>query len=244
MMPVPEIVRLGVVGSTQAVAFELAERGAADGTVVVAETQTAGRGRRGRRWHDEPGDSLLMSIVGRPRLTARDLPKLSLATAVAVAEALAAVTGLPARLKWPNDVLVDGRKLAGILLESRTITEPLVVAGIGINLRQRSFPDALAATATSVHLAGGRAVEREAMLQAVLVAFARWRARLEGEGFAPLRARWLALADTIGRAVTVGDHTGVAVDLDRDGALVLRHGHGTRLVVAGEVRESAGGPGD
>jgi BirA family biotin operon repressor/biotin-[acetyl-CoA-carboxylase] ligase len=240
----PEIVRLVVVGSTQAVAFELAEGGAADRTVVVAETQTAGRGRQGRRWHDERGDSLLVSIVVRPRLEVRDLPKLSFAAAVAVAEAIGAVTGLQARLKWPNDVLVDGRKVAGILLESRTITEPLVVVGIGINLRQRSFPGALAATATSVHLEGGRAVEREAMLQAVLEAFDPWRARLEGEGFAPLRARWLALADTIGRAVTVGEHAGVAVDLDGDGALVLREARGTRLVVAGELREPGGGPGN
>ena len=229
------IVRLGTVDSTQRVAFELAESGAADGTVVMADTQTAGRGRRGRVWHDAPGDSLLVSIVVRPRLNVADLPKLSFAAAVAVAEAVEATTGLDARLKWPNDVLIDGRKLAGILLESRVVAAPIVVVGIGVNLRQRTFPRELAEIATSVDLAGGRAVEREELLEAVLDAFDRWRTRLENEGFAPVRARWLALADTIGRAVTVGEHAGVAVDLAEDGALVLRQAGGLRRVVAGEL---------
>jgi BirA family transcriptional regulator, biotin operon repressor / biotin---[acetyl-CoA-carboxylase] ligase len=233
-----EIVRRGVVTSTQAMAFEMAEQGAADGTVVVADTQTAGRGRRGRVWHDAPGDSLLLSIVIRPRLSVADLPKLSLAAAVAVAEAIDLTTGLDARLKWPNDVLVNGRKLAGILLESRIVAEPIVVAGIGINLRQRTFPAELAETATAIDLEGGREVGREELLEAVLDAFDRWRTALEREGFAALRARWLALAETIGRAVTVGDHAGVAVDLAEDGALVLRQASGLRHVFAGEVTAS------
>jgi BirA family biotin operon repressor/biotin-[acetyl-CoA-carboxylase] ligase len=220
------------------VAFELAEHGAADGTVVTADTQAAGRGRRGRRWLDTPGDSLLLSIVTRPRLPIRDLPTLSLAAAVATAEAVMATTGLPARLKWPNDVLVDGRKLGGILLESRLDGAPLVVVGIGVNLRQRSFPDEVAARATSVDLAGGWPVSREALLGTLLGTFDRRRHQLEREGFAPLRERWLALADTIGRAVTVGEHAGLAVDLAPDGALVLREAGGLRHVVAGEVTEA------
>ena len=233
-----EVVRLGTVDSTQRVAFELAEAGAPDGTVVVADTQTSGRGRQGRIWRDTPGDSLLVSILLRPRLAQRDLPKLSLAAAVAVAEAVALAAGLPARLKWPNDVLVHGRKLAGILLESRLVEAPIVVAGIGLNLRQRSFPDGLADTATSLDLAGGRAVGRDAMLEAVLEALDRWRDGLERRGFEPLRARWLELADTIGRSVIVGEHAGVAVDLAGNGALVLRQAEGLRHVVAGEVTEA------
>jgi BirA family transcriptional regulator, biotin operon repressor / biotin---[acetyl-CoA-carboxylase] ligase len=236
----PSIVRLATVDSTQRVAFELAERGAADRTVVVADTQTAGRGRQGRRWHDEPGDSLLMSIVVRPRLRVPDLAKLSPTTAVAVAEAVGAVAGLDARVKWPNDVLVGGRKLAGILLESRILCDPVVVVGIGVNLCQRAFPGPLAATATSVQREGGRSAEPAAMLEAVLTAFDAWRARLEGEGFAPVRARWLALADTIGRRVTVGESSGLAVDLDGDGALVLEGARGRRAVVAGELTEARG----
>jgi len=239
--PTHAIVRLASVDSTQRVAFELAEQGAADGTVVVADTQTAGRGRRGRVWHDAPGDSLLVSIVVRPRLDVSDLPKLSIAAAVSVAEALAAATGLDVRLKWPNDVLVHRRKLAGILLESRILVEPIVVVGIGINLRQRAFPAALVGAATSVDLEGGRAIGREELLEVVLEAFDRWRRRLEGEGFAALRARWLALADTIGRTVTVGEHEGLAIDLAEDGALVLRRADGVQRVLAGEVTASRPG---
>jgi BirA family biotin operon repressor/biotin-[acetyl-CoA-carboxylase] ligase len=225
------------VSSTQVTAFQLAEQGAPDGTAVVADTQTAGRGRQGRPWHDAPGESLLVSVIVRPCLSVGDLPKLSLAAAVAVAEAIGATTSLEARLKWPNDVLVNGRKLAGILLESRIVTEPIVVVGIGINVRQRTFPDVMAGTATSIDLEGGRAVGCEVLLEAVLDAFDRGRTRLEREGFAPLRTRWLELADTIGRAVTVGEHGGVAVDLADDGALVLRQAHGLQYVVAGEVTE-------
>lgn len=233
---VPTIVRRSVVDSTQRVAFALAEAGTADRTVVVADTQTAGRGRRGRPWLDEPGTSLLASIVVRPRLSLGDLPTLSLATAVAVAEALETVAGVAARLKWPNDVLVGGRKIAGILLESRVAAEPVVVVGIGLNLRQARFAAELESVATSVRIETGRLVERETMLDALLGAFDRWRSTLETRGFAGVRARWLALADTIGREVTVDARSGVAIDLDPRGALVVRDStDAIHHVMAGEL---------
>ena len=116
--PAP-IVRFAVVESTQTTAFDLAAEGAVDGTVVVADHQSAGRGRRGRAWTDAPGTSLLASILVRPRVPPSLLGTFSIATGVAVAEALRRATGIEARLKWPNDVLAHGRKLAGILVESR-----------------------------------------------------------------------------------------------------------------------------
>ena len=154
---------------------------------------------------------------------------------MAVADALEAITGLAVRLKWPNDLVVHERKLAGILLESRIATEALVVVGVGINLGQHRFPHELTGMATSVALETGRTVARDAMLEAVLAAFDAWRARLERDGFAPVRERWLALADTIGRRVTVDRRVGVAVDMDDNGALVIRDGAGVHHVVAGEV---------
>jgi BirA family biotin operon repressor/biotin-[acetyl-CoA-carboxylase] ligase len=208
--------------------------------VVVADYQASGRGRRGRAWEAAPGQSLLATIVVRPRLAAAQWPAYSLVAAVAVAETLARTAALAARLKWPNDVLIAGRKIAGILLESRTLGEPasaVVAVGIGINLAQRAFPAALAARATSVAIEAGRAVARDTMLSALLDTFAGWRDRLEGEGMSPVRARWLALADTIGRRVSVDGVTGVAVDLDLDGALVLEGAGGRHRVVAGEVFE-------
>jgi BirA family biotin operon repressor/biotin-[acetyl-CoA-carboxylase] ligase len=235
----PAIVRKGSVPSTQAVALELAEQGAPDRTVVIADHQTAGRGRRGARWEDEPGASLLMSIVLRPDLEPARLPTLSYVAAVAVAEALAAVAPVVPRLKWPNDVLVSSRKIAGILLETKLGRAPATtILGIGINLGQRQFPAALADRATSVAIETGLAVDREVLLTALLDRFDVWRRRLEAEGFDVVRQRWIALSDTIGRRVSVEGRVGIAQDLDQDGALILENGDGRQRVVAGEMRES------
>lgn len=231
----PAVVRLGTVGSTQTEAFALAARGAPDGTVVVADHQRAGRGRRGRSWLDAAGQSLLVSIVVRPRLAPPRLPLLSYAAAVAVAEALAGA-GLAARLKWPNDVLVGGRKIAGILLETRGPGPVATVVGIGINVGRDAVPPGLADRATSVEAEGG-AADREALLRGLLGAFDAWRRRLEAEGFDPVRVRWLALSDTVGRQVAVDGARGTAVDLDADGALVLEAAGARRRVVAGELAE-------
>lgn len=286
----PPIVRLDVVDSTQTAAWQLAERGAPDRTVVVADHQLTGRGRRGRSWHDEPGASLLLSIVVYPRLPVEQIPMLSLATGVAVAEALAQHFGLQARLKWPNDVLVGGRKIAGILLESRIgatpgagtaesaaprevstqastqastdtstdastrrislrpptagpdLAAPVTVVGIGLNLAQRAFPGALAGLATSVLLETGRSVDREATLEALLAGFDRWRACLEGEGFGPVRSRWVALSETIGRTVSASGTTGVAIDLDLDGALIVVDGARCHRIASGEIVEGDNAP--
>ncbi|HSE93062.1 MAG TPA: biotin--[acetyl-CoA-carboxylase] ligase, partial [Methylomirabilota bacterium] len=214
-MSAPHVVRVGTVVSTQDVAFDLAARGAADRTVVLADHQTAGRGRQGRTWHDAPGASLLVSILVRPALDARSLPWLSYVAAIAVAEALQEATGLAPRLKWPNDVLVDDRKVAGILLQTRLsastrgdgaatasngpstqragLAAALTVIGVGINLEPGSVTPELADRATSVREAGGRPVDREALLGAVVAALEVWRARLEREGPEPIRRRWLAL---------------------------------------------------
>jgi BirA family biotin operon repressor/biotin-[acetyl-CoA-carboxylase] ligase len=257
----PAVVRMGSVLSTQSVALELAEQGAADRTVVIADHQTAGRGRRGARWEDEPGASLLVSIVLRPELAPPRLPTLSYAAAVAVAEALAAVAPIVPRLKWPNDVLVGARKIAGILLETKlngmtgrvgapsTLSRPpsalpehavpattITILGIGINLGQRAFPPELAERATSVVIETGLAVDREAVLTALLERFDVWRERLQADGFDAVRRRWITLSDTIGRRVSVEGREGIARDLDEDGALVLEADGGRHRVVAGEVR--------
>jgi BirA family transcriptional regulator, biotin operon repressor / biotin---[acetyl-CoA-carboxylase] ligase len=234
------VVRLGRVESTQAIVFRLAAEGAADRTVVIAESQAAGRGRRGRAWLDEPGASLLVSVLLRPRLPPARLPTLSLTAGVAVAEALVASAGVAPRLKWPNDVLVDGRKIGGILLESRLeAAAPVVALGIGINVSQAAFPADLTGRATSIRLAGGQP-DREGLLAALLDRIDHWRGRLEAEGFDPVRERWRALADTLGRAIAVDGIGGVAIDLDEDGALLVADGDRRRRVLAGDVAEATG----
>jgi len=233
------IVRLDTVDSTQSVAFELAARGAADRTVVVADHQSAGRGRRGRTWRAPAGTSLLASILVRPRLPQTLLAALSPTVAVATAEAIGLVAPVAARVKWPNDVLVDGKKIAGILLESRAGGEALVVVGIGINLGQREFPLDLSGRATSIALETGRAPDRETMLAALLEQFDAWRARLERDGFEAVRERWRQLSDTLGQLVTVDTVAGVAADLDTDGALLVDVGGSLKRVIAGEIGPGA-----
>lgn len=235
------IVRVDVVDSTQRLAFELAAGGAADGTVVVADHQTAGRGRRGRAWQAAPQTSLLMSLVIRPRLAAHETPRLSFVAAIAVAEAIEELTGFTPRLKWPNDVLLAGRKVAGILLESRAAAS-LVVIGVGVNVRQTGFPAALGDGAISVRAATGIDLDRDRLLAAVLDRFDHWRVRIEQEGFAPVRERWMALADTIGRTVHVNGVVGRAVDLAADGALVIDDGTSAHRVLSGDVVTGASQP--
>jgi BirA family biotin operon repressor/biotin-[acetyl-CoA-carboxylase] ligase len=238
--PAPELLRLRIVDSTQDEAFALGERGAADGSVVVAESQRAGRGRRGRPWHDEAGASLLCSILVRPRIAPARWPLLSLAAGVAVAHALEPICGVAARLKWPNDVMVGARKLAGILLEARLTSPGIVVVGIGINTAQMRFPADVEATATSIQGLTGRPADREALLAAILEEFRGWRRRLECEGSAPIRRAWIARSATLGAIVAVGGVRGRAVDLAADGALVIDDGQTRHRVIAGDLVEEPG----
>ena len=227
----PPIVRLETVDSTQRYAASLAANGAADGTAVVTDTQTHGRGRRGRVWLDTPGESLLLSVVLRTSLPLARLPTLSIAAGVAVAEALNESAGVEARVKWPNDVVIGARKVAGVLLERHG---DAVILGIGVNVAQASVRAHLAPQATSVAIEGGRA-DREAILGAVLNAVGRWRTRLEREGFAPVRARWTELASMLGRRITADGVAGTAIGLDADGALLVETDAGATRVLAGDV---------
>ncbi|MBI3636172.1 MAG: biotin--[acetyl-CoA-carboxylase] ligase [Candidatus Rokubacteria bacterium] len=230
------IIKLDVVDSTQRAAWALVDDGAADGTVVVAEAQTEGKGRRGRVWEAPAGTSLLMSMVMRTRLTAAERPLLSFAVAVAIGRAITRLIGLPCGLKWPNDVRVDGRKVAGVLLEARG---DVVVAGIGINVNQARFPEPLAARATSLRLVAGRVIERDLLRDIVREEIATWRRQLEDEGFEPIRQAWRGAADMLGRQVTVDGFTGIADDVGADGGLVIRRGTEARVVRAGELVETA-----
>lgn len=233
------VIKLESVDSTQAIAFALAAEGAPDGTAVIAAHQREGRGRRGRTWSAPPDTALLTSIVVRPAVPAKDVPLYSLVAALATADTVAQLGAVAPRLKWPNDVLVGGRKIAGILLESRTIgSETVVAIGIGVNLRQGEFPADLEGRATSIRLETGREVTPDEALAALRSALGAWRERFERDGVAPVRQRWLALADTIGRRVQVAGVEGIAVDLADDGALVIDDGVTRRRVMAGDVEDA------
>jgi BirA family biotin operon repressor/biotin-[acetyl-CoA-carboxylase] ligase len=237
--------------STNDDAREWAMTGALAGSVVVAEEQTAGRGRFGRAWIAPPGTALLFSVVLRPPPDPARIAQVPMAGAVAVIETLRALPRAhPAAidLKWPNDVHIAERKVAGILSESTWQGEMLqaVILGIGINVRVDFAGTPLAETATSIEPALGIRVDRAALLAALLKSLDRWTARADEEA---LFAAWRAALTTLGRQVTVrslGAESqvigGLAVDVAGDGALLLRAGDGTlHRVVAGDVTlESVG----
>jgi BirA family biotin operon repressor/biotin-[acetyl-CoA-carboxylase] ligase len=234
---------LDTVDSTQAEGQHLAAAGAPEGTVVTARHQRAGRGRRGHEWWDAPGQSLLASVLLRPAGPAAAAPQLSLVGGLAVAEALAAVASVPARIRWPNDLLVGGRKVCGILAEASSDGAGRlhhVILGIGVNLAQTAFPADLADRATSLYLVTGRTFEPAAVLAAVLERLARHYHAWRAGGFAVLRAAWLERSTLPGQAVRLPDGSeGVGVDVGDDGILVARAADGrlVHIVSGGTVEE-------
>jgi len=228
-------------GSTNDDAWAALAAGGADGLVVIADEQTSGRGRAGRTWTHAPGQGLAMSIGLELGAEAPHATALPLAAGLAIAEALASL-GAEARLKWPNDVLLANRKVAGVLCEMRRLERgDAVVIGVGVNVRQREadFPPELRAIATSLALAGVDA-SLEDVAARVLNALERWRDRLADGDRAALFAAWSARAAFWGETVTVrapgGDVTGIATRLDDAGALVLRLESGAeRSVLAGDL---------
>lgn len=212
--------------STNARARDLAALGAPHGTLVTAGEQTAGRGRQGRTWVAPAGEALLMSVVVR-ELGAGTLP---LAAALAVAETAEALTGAEALIKWPNDVWLDGRKVAGILLEGRP-QEGWAVIGIGLNVEVREFPDDLRETATSLALAGGRAGVEDALGE-LLARLERWIAVPAAEVISAWRERDALL----GRRISWNGGAGTAAGIDESGALLVDTDAGERMALdAGEV---------
>lgn len=220
------------LGSTNDRALEWLREGAPHGAVVTADAQTAGRGRRGRQWFSPPGQSLYASLVLRPG-PVRPLERLGalgLAVGVGLREGLPPLSA-PVRLKWPNDLKLDGRKLGGILCESRWVGDvPEVVVGFGINVHAQVFTEPLAAVATSVaqHREGG-APGRAELLAALLLALEGAIEPFLRGGFPAVRERYVPWCETLGRAVEVGDETtpegarrGTASHLDEDGALWVR----------------------
>jgi len=232
------------VGSTNDEARALAVAGAAEGTLVWARRQSTGRGRLGRGWTSPPGN-LYMSLVLRPEVRPARAPELSFVAAVALGEAVRAALppAVPVTLKWPNDLLLRGRKAAGILLEAATGEAgalEFVVLGIGVNLA--SHPADVRRPATDLAREGA-ALSVLQLLEALADRLAAWLACWRVDGFAPVRAAWLARADGLGVPIDVrlGDALirGRFVDLDVDGAMIIETPAGRRhRLTAGDVVET------
>lgn len=230
------------ISSTNDVALSLADRGAGEGVVVAANAQSAGRGRHGRSWSSPPGTGLYVSIVLRPPQELA--PMLTVTAGVAIADGIESATGLRVELKWPNDLHVASRKLAGILAEGSTPAGggalQYVVVGFGINVMPAAHSRDVAARSTSIETELGRPVDRGLLFVECLCALASRYGDLRGGGAGDVIASWLARASAmLGRKVQFdsagGLREGIAEGIDERGALIVRTRNGAARVTSGEV---------
>lgn len=225
-----KIIILDTVTSTMDEAFRLGMENCAEGTVVCAEAQSKGRGRLGRMWASPKARGLYFSFVLRPHLPLNQLSQLTLMSAVALAEAIEAISGLHPSIKWPNDILLGNGKLAGILTELRAESDQVkfVVVGIGINVNasQHQLPPG----SSSLKVAEGHNVDRVKVFQAILRSLERWYVKLLHHEFGQVMEEWKKRSATLNRRVRLTDPHGTiegeAIDLDEDGALLIRKDNG------------------
>lgn len=229
------------IDSTNACAKTLAEAGTEEGAVVLAEFQTQGKGRLGRQWEAEANENLLFSVILRPSLPRSLAGLLTFFASVAVARALDEAGVRSPECKWPNDVLLGGRKVCGILLENslrNEMTEYSVV-GVGLNVNQERFQDSLRDRATSLRIAWGRSVDRTDLLARLLLSLERAYEDVRRGTFETILADWTSRCTMFGREVTVAQNddlvTGKAVGLKEDGGLVLQTPSGPRTIYAGDI---------
>lgn len=233
------------VDSTNRLAYTLAEDGAPEGTTVVADTQTHGKGRLGRTWVSPPGVNLYCSIVLRPSIQPTAASQLTFLSVVALARTIERVAGLTSRIKWPNDLLIADRKIAGLLNELSAETDRVnfLILGIGVNLNMlpEQFPPDLRQPATSLAIECGKPVHRASFARALLEELDGLYGTYLAKGYEPIRAEWLRRSAMGGRTVTVTNPgyelTGVVRGIDEYGALLVQGGNGhIEQVLAGDVK--------
>jgi BirA family biotin operon repressor/biotin-[acetyl-CoA-carboxylase] ligase len=239
-----DIVYFKETDSTNLRAKHLADNGAPEGTVVIAESQTGGRGRRGRVWFSPAGEGIYVSVILRPSFSPNEAPRLTLLAAVAAAETLLSLTPLRPRIKWPNDIMVGGKKLAGILTQVSTEMDTVdyIVVGLGLNVNTlpKGFPADLRERATSIRAEMNKPFTRIDLLRRYLERFEDLYGMFNRSGFQPVLDRWKGLSDIIGREIRVDlpnhSYAGKVLDVDHDGVLIMRGQDGTlRRIVSGDV---------
>jgi BirA family transcriptional regulator, biotin operon repressor / biotin---[acetyl-CoA-carboxylase] ligase len=231
------------VDSTNRVAMGLAREGATEGTVVLADCQTAGIGRLQRAWQSPPGCNLYLSVILRPAVAPSEASWITLLAGVAMAEAIASICPAGVGIKWPNDVQIRGRKVCGILTEMATAGESraaIVGIGLNVNIRRVDFDPGHRDAATSLREETDRNHSREDMALLLCERLERWYETFLHAGFAPVREEWLARSDMAGKRVRVlfrdEVQEGVVEGIDRDGALLLADGQGdVRRILAGDA---------
>lgn len=238
-----EIIYFEKLSSTNTAAKEQAERGAIEGTTIIAETQTKGKGRLDRRWISPKG-GIWLSIILRPQMSPEDTAKITLTTAVAVAKTLRRFCGFGAEIKWPNDVLIHNKKICGILteasLEGKNVNFVVVGIGINVNFPLNALPKHLEAAATTLKEVLQKEVDREELVCVLLKEFEDCYERFKRGEFGDLLSKWRSVATFLGKEVEVISFAerlrGVAVDVDENGALIIKLENGKkRKIVAGDV---------
>lgn len=229
--------------STQIIAHKRAKDGVPEGTVVVAEEQVEGRGRMGKFWYSPPQTGIWMSLILRPPIPLVDASHLTLVASVGVREAIQKETGLNIQIKWPNDLLVDGKKVCGILTELRGEHDQIhyVIIGIGmnVNVNESEFPEELRDIGTSLAIEAGRMIHRASLMATILKELEQIYFTYLQEGFSVIRQKWECGAGMLGEVITArtaqGPVTGVAERINEQGALLVRTSSGIVPVYSAEI---------
>lgn len=238
-----EILYFDSIDSTNTKAQELAEKGYPSGTLVVADKQIAGKGRRGRNWESPSGCGIFMTLMLKPDINPNNASMLTLVSALAVAKALADITGKDAKIKWPNDIVIDGRKVCRILTEMSAQFDYInnIVIGIGINVNNSSFPEEISATASSLRLlSGGKKYRRAEIIEKIMEYFEKYYSIfLETEDLSALVNEYDAMLVNMKRQVKVLDpkepFEGTAMGITKTGELIVDTWESRKLVSSGEV---------
>lgn len=237
-----EIYCFDSIDSTNTKAKELAEAGHSSGTLVVADQQTLGRGRRGRSWESPAGTGIFMTLMLKPDINPNNASMLTLVAAMATARAITEVTGEAAQIKWPNDIVMNGKKVVGILTEMSAQFDYInhIVVGIGINVHNEEFPEEIAKTASSLLLECGHRIHRASLIEAFLEEFERlYAVYLETEDMSGLQKEYDSLLVNRGRQVRVLDpkepFEGKAMGITKKGELIVDTWESRKLVSSGEV---------
>jgi len=238
-----EIYYFSEIDSTNNEAKKQANLGCPEGSIVLSETQNQGRGRLSRNWFSPTGKGISLSVVLRPPFYPYDAPKCTLLAAVAVTKAIRNITGVECGIKWPNDILYQGKKIVGILTEMSAeidaINYVVIGMGINVNIAEQEFPAELRNIATSLSIVAGHDVSRLPLLCAILTQLEQAYEDVIQHGFAGMLAEWRELSVTLGENVNVvgigQEFSGMAVDIDNDGALLVQTDVGIEKVLAGDV---------
>lgn len=224
-----EIYYYDSVLSTQSIAQELASKGVPEGTIVVADEQTGGRGRMARAWYSPKETGVWMSLILRPKIPIQQTPQLTLIAAVAIVQAIEEVTGLTPHIKWPNDILINNKKAVGILTELQAEADQVhsVIIGMGINVNQKQeyFPEHLQSIATSLAIEKGQPITRAELIQKVLLQFEKYYEQYLNHGFKPIKLLWESYAISLNKMITArtlsGTIKGKAIGINDEGVLLI-----------------------